>query len=244
MAAPPACCASRKPLEHAYATQGRLEQLGDLPVYASGRPGSQLGLVMIPDIFGFEFHQSFQVADRFASEGFRVILIDCFRGKPWPYAEMPFKPEDDFPGWLARNGSWERLRPDVHVAAARLQAEGATKLGCVGFCWGVSIALTAGQDPSLFSVVGGAHPTLFGRELEFAEKVQVPVVLLPSGEDASTDPIKAVLDKRPYGKLCVYQRFDDQVHGFMAARGDFKDPRVAAAAGRGVELIAEAIKAA
>lgn len=48
-------------------------------------------------------------------------------------------------GWLGRVGSWEKLQPEVKVAVEFLKAKGATKLGCIGFCWGVSIALRAGE---------------------------------------------------------------------------------------------------
>lgn len=59
---------------------------------------------------------------------------------------------------------------------------------------------------------------------------------LPAKGDPMEDA-KAELDKKPFADQCVYRRFDDQEHGFMAARGDWSDAKVAAAAGEGIELL-------
>ena len=37
------------------------------------------------------------------------------------------------------------MRPHVHDVVAKLKEGGASKFGCIGFCWGVSIAMQAGQ---------------------------------------------------------------------------------------------------
>ena len=47
-----------------------------------------------------------------------------------------------------------------------------------------------------------------------------------------------VLDENPQiASKCVYQRFDEQEHGFMAARGDWSKPEVAGAATQGIQLL-------
>ncbi|GLC70592.1 hypothetical protein PLESTF_001012100 [Pleodorina starrii] len=186
----------------------------------------------------------FQVCDRFAEAGLNVCAIDPFHGKPWTLEKFPPKPEDDFMGWLGRVGSWGALEPSIKAAAELLKSEGATKLGCIGFCWGVSIALHAGQDASTFSACGGAHPALFGKDAELADKVACPVILLPAKGDAPTDVFQKKLESRPYGSKCVYQRFDDQTHGFVAARGDWSKPEVAEAAGKAIHLMTHFLKEA
>ncbi|GIM08494.1 hypothetical protein Vretimale_12510 [Volvox reticuliferus] len=235
-----ACCAAGKPVQLNYEPRGKFEKIGDLPIYRSG--SGNLGVVLIPDIFGFGEKQVFQVCDRFADAGLNVCAIDPFRGQPWTLAKFPPKPEHDFMGWIGRVGSWENLEPAVTAAVERLRAEGATKFGCIGFCWGVSIAIRAGQDASTFSGVGGAHPALFGQDAELAEKVACPVVLLPAKGDASYDVFQKALGSRPYGSKCVYQRFDDQTHGFVAARGDWSKAEVAEAAGKAIHLMTHFLK--
>ncbi|KXZ55628.1 hypothetical protein GPECTOR_2g1178 [Gonium pectorale] len=177
----------------------------------------------------------------------------CDAGKPVQINYEPkgkFSKAGDLP--IYQTGSGERgvvVVPDIfgfgekqvkhEVAAAveALRADGANKLGCLGFCWAVGVALRAGQDASTFSAVGGAHPALFGHDKELAQKLAVPVVLLPAKGDAPLEPIQHILDKKPFGSKCVYQRFDDQIHGFVAARGDWSQPDVAAAAGRAIEIM-------
>lgn len=80
------------------------------------------------------------------------------------------------------------------------------------------------------------HPAFVGKEKEYAQAAQVPVCLLPAEADV-IDDAKEVLDAKPFGSKCVYQRFDDQVHGFLGARGDYSKPEVAAAAGKAIEIL-------
>jgi len=51
------------------------------------------------------------------------------------------------------------------------------------------------------------------------------LAFLNAGDDASIDPIKEVLDKKPFASKCIYKTYDDMKHGFAAARGDWTDPR-------------------
>ncbi|PNW72164.1 hypothetical protein CHLRE_16g679750v5 [Chlamydomonas reinhardtii] len=239
MACSEACAAAGAPVVSTYEPKGTFERAGSTEIYHSG--SGALGLVMVPDVFGFAHKQVFQVADRFADAGFNVCVMDPFHGNPWPMDKFPPKPEHDFQGWLTREAGWGKMRPHVHDVVAKLKEGGASKFGCIGFCWGVSIAMQAGQETT-FSGVGGAHPALFGHDLDYTEKVQCPVVLLPAQGDADTAPIKKILDRRPYGSKCVYQRFDDQTHGFVAARGDWTKPEVAAAAGKAIGIMADFLK--
>lgn len=46
-----ACCSAGKPVHLNYEPRGNLDKIGELPVYHSG--SGNLGVVIIPDIFGF-----------------------------------------------------------------------------------------------------------------------------------------------------------------------------------------------
>lgn len=50
---------------------------------------------------------------------------------------------DDIMGWITAQ-TWDKLKPDVDAACATAKSQGASKLACIGFCWGVSIAMSAG----------------------------------------------------------------------------------------------------
>jgi hypothetical protein len=61
--------------------------------------------------------------------------------------------------------------------------------------------------------------------------------MLPTKDDPM-ESIKEILDTKPYADKCYYQRFDDQEHGFLAARGDYKDEQVAKRAGEALQCLA------
>lgn len=52
-----------------------------------------------------------------------------------------------------------------------------------------------------------------GEEKALAEACVMPVCVLPANGDPMDD-VKAVMDTKPLGPKCIYQRFDDQTHGF------------------------------
>jgi hypothetical protein len=66
----------------------------------------------------------------------------------------------------------------------------------------------------------------------------VPVCLLAADGDP-LDTVKDAFADKPFASKCFYKRFDGQVHGFMAARGDFDKPAVAQAAGEGIQCLVD-----
>jgi dienelactone hydrolase len=100
----------------------------------------------------------------------------------------------------------------------------------------LTVTVRAG-DPAL-SAVACCHPAFFGKEKAYAEAARVPVCVLAADGDPM-ESVKEVLDAKPFADKCFYRRFDGQVHGFMAARGDFEKPEVAKAAADGVQCLAD-----
>ena len=47
---------------------------------------------------------------------------------------------------------------------------------------------------------------------------------------------KAITDTKPFANKCMYQRFDDQKHGFMTSRGDFAEPYILEAVEKAIGL--------
>lgn len=207
---------------------------------------------MVPDIFGIrEFKQSAQVADRLAEiiPGLGVALVDVFRGEPWKMADFPPTDKAKFGAFIAAHPYDDaHVRGDLTSAFEALEARAGggkkPKRLAMGFCWGALMALQAAGDAELgVCASAGAHPTFFGREAEVAKQLRGPVLLLPT----KGDPGEAVVEAAekaglPFAGRCRVRRFDDQVHGFMAARGDYKDERVRAAAGEGVGEVAAFFK--
>ena len=131
----------------------------------------------------------------------------------------------------------------LHLASARQTVQSRVSLACnIVQCVQPSTAFASFRPAGRaagdtdFKGVACCHPAFFGKEKEFAAAAQVPVCFLPSKDDPMDDP-KAELDKKPFASQCFYHRFDEQMHGFMAGRGDFSDEKVSSAAGKGIELL-------
>lgn len=100
-----------------------------------------------------------------------------------------------------------------------------------------SICVCVAGDAT-YKAIACCHPAFFGKDKELAEAAVSPVCIISTADDPLEAP-KAILDNKPFASTCKYQRFDDQVHGFMAARGDYSKPEVAAAAGKGIAILVE-----
>lgn len=57
------------------------------------------------------------------------------------------------------------------------------------------------------------------------------------------ESVKAVTDTLPIGSKCVFQRFDDMEHGFLAARGQWTDAKIAARATEAIDIFVSFLKA-
>jgi dienelactone hydrolase len=87
-------------------------------------------------------------------------------------------------------------------------------------------------DANLFKIAGAVHPAMV--DPAGAEKISVPYILLASMEE----PAETIKDFESKLKVtCHVETFDDQVHGFMAARGDLSSSRVKNEYKRGYETL-------
>ncbi|KAI8470605.1 MAG: Alpha/Beta hydrolase protein [Monoraphidium minutum] len=235
------CCAAGAPVALDFTPKGAMEVLvGDLNGYmvSGAKPAA---IVIVPDIFGVsdEFPQIKQLADRLsAATGYTACVIDTFRGQAWPMSKFPPKPEDNLMGWIQDKGAYDKVSQDVASAVAFLKGRGCGAFAAMGTCWGAAIAMQAcGEAGTPFAACAGAHPSLFGRDKELAAACRVPVALVSAKGDP-LESVQEVMDGRPeLGPKCVFKRMDDMVHGFTAARGDFRDPLVCQRVGEAVQLL-------
>lgn len=241
-------------------------------VVGSVKPPSVNAIVLMYDIFGWnECNRNvFRVADRLAAEGFLVLMPDFYRGKPWPLKDMPPKdrkvsnqararaPSDirspypsstqqEFMKWKGTVADVKSADIDLKTAVVpfiRKFAKGVkmASIGLLGFCWGGDTAFAvAGFDQSFtFRAIGSIHGGRVTPEL--ASKIKCPALVGPSKTDPENGPIKAVLDSKPFGKQCVYTRFDKSGHGFMASRGDWRDEQTAADVDKAFKLSVDFFK--
>jgi dienelactone hydrolase len=91
--------------------------------------------------------------------------------------------------------------------------------------------VTSSQD-NAFKVAVEIHPAMV--DPTEAEKIKVPLILLAS-KDEPADDVKKFEDKLTGPKHI--EIFGDQIHGWMAARGDLEDPHVKEEYIRGYETV-------
>ena len=105
------------------------------------------------------------LADDFARNGFKTVVIDYFKGEPVP-SELVFAPGGaenfDIPAWLGRHPPPEAVEI-VRAVITALKAEGATKFASTGYCYGGRTGFDLGFTNEL-QVVTMAHPSLLKAE--------------------------------------------------------------------------------
>eukprot|EP00879_Flechtneria_rotunda_P028196 GHRR01030284.1.p1 GENE.GHRR01030284.1~~GHRR01030284.1.p1 ORF type:complete len:195 (+),score=58.28 GHRR01030284.1:468-1052(+) len=183
-----------------------------------------------------------QFCDRVAAAGFLVAAPDIFRGQPWTLDKFPPKPEDNFQGWI-QSYTFEAVDKDINATVNALKAKEVTKFAMLGFCWGAAQAVQAAiAHPQTYSAVGFLHPSLFGKERELCSKMQIPLFLA----SASGDPYESIQEAMSGTKgasKSVYRQYNNMVHGFCSARGNFDDPEDAKAVGEVIGLLTDFLRA-
>jgi dienelactone hydrolase len=96
------------------------------------------------------------------------------------------------------------------------------------------VALVTSGDSNPFKIAAAVHPAMV--EPSEAEKIPVPYILLASEEEPA-DTIKEFESKLNVPNHV--ETFGEQVHGWMAARGDLSKPRVKEEYIRGYKTVLE-----
>ena len=96
--------------------------------------------------------------------------------------------------------------------------------GVIGYCWGGKIVNLSSQGGSRFKAAVSAHPAMV--DANDAPGVTIPFLMLPSQGEEKKD-VEAWQQKIKVKHDVIW--FQDQLHGFMAARGDLEDKSVVAA---------------
>ena len=163
---------------------------------------------------------------------------DFFEGSPADLAWYP--PDTDEKG--AKLGEWfKSAAPALHlpkipsiVKSANEYNENIRTWGIIGYCWGGKMASLLAGKATAFKAAVQTSPALV--DPGDAEKVQIPMMMLASMDEPKEDMAKydaaLTVDKH-------VETFEDQVHGFMSARGDLNDSKGKAEYERGYQLALE-----
>ncbi len=198
----------------------------------SGKP--RAGLVVIQEIFGVNSHIR-SVTDGFAKDGYLAVapaLFDRVRSQ----IELGYDQASIAAGREIRaQVSWDDALKDVAAAAAHVKSAG--KVGCVGYCWGGSLAWLAATRLDVAAAVGYYGGQIFDfRE----EKPRCPIILHFGARDHGIpmEKVEAVKKAHPAMPVHVYP----SGHGFNCdQRADFDEAAAKLARTRTLEFFAKTL---
>ncbi|KAK3706360.1 hypothetical protein LTR37_010904 [Vermiconidia calcicola] len=225
-----ACCTVPPVVDNGYKEKGEYITIDGMKTYVTGSSDAKTGLLVIYDIFGF-FPQTLQGADILAygdkEKQYQVFMPDFFEGSPADISWYP--PDTDEKGkklgefFNTQAAPPKTLNRIPNVLKEIESQRGISEWGIVGYCWGGKIVNLTSQEGTAFKAAAACHPAMV--DANDAPGVKIPFAMLPSKDEPKEDVEKwqqAIKVKN------IVQWWPNQVHGFMAARSDLKDPAVKA----------------
>jgi dienelactone hydrolase len=221
----------------------------DFSFYITGdKAGHRKGILLIPDVYGWNGGRTRLIADSFAEQGYYTVVPQILTpaldggtdgdGLP-PDFDFATKAASHFVPYMA-GFDYPTFSAKFKAAFLLFKAAGVDQIGLIGFCWGGWLLCQILADPEMPPEIKAgviAHPSVhlegmvFGRNAsELVAKVQRPILLLPAGNDPDRyraggdifEPLKAA---QPDSDVDLH--FSEMTHGWVP-RGDLSDPSVEA----------------
>jgi len=240
-----ACC-TVPPVSHDYKEKGSYIEIDvdgkKMKTYRTGPSSAKTAILIIYDIFGFS-PQGLQGADILAHADdehhqYQVFIPDLFWGKPLPQSVFPpstdaeKKQVGDFFAGPANPPDTAKKIPGIVEELRKASGGTVETFGVLGQCWGGKIVSLTSGEGTKFAAAAEVHPAMV--DPEEAKGIKIPLAMLASKEE-DAETVKQFGDNLTGPK--VVERFDDQVHGWMAARGDLKDEKVRKEYQRGYQIL-------
>ncbi|KIW16974.1 hypothetical protein PV08_04165 [Exophiala spinifera] len=226
-----ACCNTPVVISKGYKEMGKYATVDGLKTYITGPSSASHGILVIFDIFGF-FPQTIQGADILAHSSekhYQVFMPDWFDGNPADISWYPPDTEDKgrkLGAFFNTEAAPAKTVDRVMKVMNKLQSNypNMKSWGVVGYCWGGKIVNLVSQQGTPFKAAASCHPAMV--DPNDAPNVTIPILSIPSmDEDKSAMAQYEAALKVPNRT----EWYDDQIHGFMAARSDLENKKVKAA---------------
>jgi len=233
------CDACFQGVRHEGEPEGKYETIGGVACYVATPKddyAKDKAVLFLTDVFGIELVNNRLLTDDFARNGFKTVCVDLFAGSPMPEAAITgglgvpgFSKEE----WMKKNDPSLTLHYVEKVIAA-LKAEGVTKFGTTGYCYGARAAFDLAFK-GLTHVTVVAHPSRiqYPADLKkYVDEAKAPLLInscevdrvFPAEAQAQADEILGGGKFAPGYKRTYW---DGCTHGY-AVRGDMSDPKVKA----------------
>ncbi|KAF2257106.1 alpha/beta-hydrolase [Trematosphaeria pertusa] len=234
-----ACCDTPAVVTKGYQPKGDYITVDGLKTYATGPKDAKKGILVVYDIFGF-FPQTLQGADILAytdkDSQYQVFIPDFFEGEPADISWYP--PDNEEKGkklgeFFKAKAAPPKTLPRIPKIVEELKkSKGVETWGMVGYCWGGKIVNLSSMEGTPFKAAASCHPAMVAGD--DAPGVTIPFAMLPSKDESKEDVEKWQQGiKVPH----LVEWFPDQVHGWMAARGDLEDEKVKKEYERGYKIV-------
>ena len=216
---------------------GTVGKLGPNDAYITG-DNRDAAIILIPDLFGWEFPNVRLLADHIAREaGATAFVPDLFGGEhlPWgPLAAGDFAalPRGALEAFMRKNGRAAR-EPELFACARALRAGpwGFRRVGAAGFCYGgwACFRLAAAEhQPPLVDCISVGHPSLLTAEDVDGVGGHAPVQMLAPEVDPMYTAELKLHTFTTLQRLNVpfeYRHFPGVVHAcFIRGSDSEKDP--------------------
>ncbi len=196
----------------------------EFQAWLAAPPGLPRGaVVLLPEIFGLNSHIR-SVADGLAAQGYTVIAPSLFdrirRGIQLGYSAADVQ---EGVGYRSQLTPQTTLKD---VAAATSVVRNSGRVGCIGYCWGGTLAyLAAGQLPLACAVV------YYGKVVAYLDQKPRCPVMFHYGTNDKSIPLTDVEQTRAAvpAPQNVYL-YEGAAHGFNCEQRDSYNPQAAALA--------------
>ncbi|KAF2083303.1 carboxymethylenebutenolidase [Saccharata proteae CBS 121410] len=235
-----ACCSIPPVVTEGYEPKGKYIEIDGMKTYHTGPSSAKHAILVIYDIFGF-FPQTLQGADILATSDkerqYQVFMPDFFEGKPADISWYP--PDNDEKGqklgqFFQTTAAPPKTVPRVPKVVQEINKKvgGLESWAVLGFCWGGKIVNLTSQSGTPFMAAAAAHPAMV--DPNDAPNITIPIALLPSKDEDKDAVAKWQQGLKVKGQV---EWFNDQIHGFMAARGDLTQEKVRQEYERGYKTV-------
>nr|KJB72698.1 hypothetical protein B456_011G191300 [Gossypium raimondii] len=175
----PQCC-SNPPILDPASGAGHVEKLAGFNTYVSGSIQSNLTILLVSDIHGYEAPNLRKLADKVAAAGFYVVAPDFFYGEPF----VRDKPDRPFPAWIKDHGP-DKGFEDAKLIIDALKSKGVSSIGAAGFCWGAKVVVELAKV-ALIQAAVMLHPSFV--TVDDIKSVKVPIAILGAEIDNLSPP--------------------------------------------------------
>nr|GMD66825.1 endo-1,3;1,4-beta-D-glucanase-like isoform X2 [Ipomoea batatas] len=149
-----------------------------MSLIVTGAANSNLAILLVSDIFGYESPNLRKIADKVAANGYYVVVPDFLYGDPYVPDSKPIG------DWIQGHGT-DKGFEDAKSVIAALKSKGISLIGAAGYCWGAKVVVQLAQSGYIQAGVL-LHPSFVN--VDDIKEVNAPIAILGAEIDKMSPP--------------------------------------------------------